>query len=61
MDEKIILESLKKIENECMMDKNTFPNETVDTTIFYQKVKGLMTLLETSLDSGKTGGGFFNG
>ena len=54
MNEKIILESLKKIEIECFKtDKST-----VDTTIFYQKVKGLMTLLETSLDSVKTGGGF---
>ncbi len=54
MDEKIILKSLEKIENDSMHEQS----KAVDATVFYQKVKGLMALLETSIDSKSKGGGF---
>jgi hypothetical protein len=50
-----IINSIKKIEKDCELGAG-FGKVTIDHAKFYERVKGLMVLVEENLDNKKSGG-----
>jgi hypothetical protein len=50
-----IINAIKKIEKDCELGDG-FGKVTIDHVKFYERVKGLMVLVEENLDNKKSGG-----
>jgi|688.fasta_scaffold825198_2 hypothetical protein len=50
-----IINAIKKIEKDCELGAG-FGKVTIDHAKFYERVKGLMVLVEENLDNKKSGG-----